>query len=129
MTQQQAEGAWRQETASVHVSQDYGENNQFPAPNPKAERLPLWSGPRGARAASHVATSLLQPSLPVLLRTRLHQSQGPPLPPTALVKSLVTGRGWVPGRAGETERDVGVEGLILGRGHARCVMIPASCLY
>lgn len=125
VTQQQAEGAWRrQETASVHVSQDYKEDNSFPAPNPKAERLPLWSDPRGARAPSHVAMSLFPPNPLILLctgeamATPVCVGRGYPYLPQLLLKSLVAGRVWVPESKRGIEREGG-GGTDPGWGHTR----------
>ena len=44
---QQLRGPGAGEAAAVHVSGNCGENGLFQAPNPKAERLPLWSDTHG----------------------------------------------------------------------------------
>lgn len=52
---QQLRGPVAGEITVVHVSSDCRENGLFPAPNPKAEHLPLRSDTHGPRVLSHVA--------------------------------------------------------------------------
>lgn len=52
---QQLRGPMAGEIAVVHVSGDCRENGLFPAPNPKAEHLPLRSDTHGPQVLSHVA--------------------------------------------------------------------------